>query len=163
MLVNNTKPTMIHVNGKTLKPGVNSVDVAFWKKVRKHKTIAKFIDEGTLVEETELPEDEEILNDEKALQEEGIGNAYSEEDYAYLSECKVPQARNVVAETFDPQLLNEWMKRETRNQVKGAIKKQLEVLAEETQERDRSQARQIVTGRGPEIVELQARPSAIDD
>jgi len=161
MLVNNTKATLQHLNGLTLKPGVNTVDIEKWRVCRKHKSVKKKLGRGDIIEETEIEELEDGSGDFHA--DENVGDAYSEQDYSYLGAINQSQARNVIKETFDTKLLSVWFERETRNQIKGAIKKQIEIMSVPLDERDRNQTRQIVTGKGPEIIELKANPSSIDD
>lgn len=155
MLVTLKKPGMINLGNKmTLKPGPNTVDLQVWKKRRTHPIIAKMLEDGLIVEEQEIEDVEKIGANP---------HAQKEAELEHLKTLKIPQAKALVEETTSVELLNGWLAREDRNQVKGAITKQIEKLTAPAEKRDRNQTRQIVTGRGPDVVELEARPGAQDD
>ncbi len=155
MIVNLKKPGMVNLGNKvTLKPGPNSVDLKMWKEKRNHPIIKHYIEEGLIVEEQDIEEVEAIGED---------ASAQKKAEIEHLKTLKVPQAKQLVEETTNVELLKAWSDVEDRNQVKSALKKQLEKLTEPAEKRDRAQTRQIVTGRGPEVVEVQVTPGPQDD
>lgn len=154
MIVSFKGATLLHVNGKTLKPGANSVDLAWWKETKKHPKIKLRIDgsdtvEPTLVEEIEVKDAEKTAGDPAA-------------DQNFLKGLKQPAALALVKETVDTDLLNKWLVVEHRKPVIGAINKMLSEIAA-IEIRDRTEVRQISTGRGPDVVELKSNPNASDD
>lgn len=152
MIIVNTKPNVLHVNGKTLMPGTNVVEPSWWAKTRMHPSIQKRLELGIIEEETDAEEAEQ-LGDELA----------PEMAADHLKSLKVNQAKALIEQTVDLKLLKTWQEREDRNQVKGVLKRQIEKLEEAPEMRDRSQTRQIVTGRGPDVIEVKATPGAQDD
>jgi len=142
MLVNNATTSLVTINSISLKPGINTVNGAEWAVARKHPSIVKRIEAGLIVEESDM---EENTNENVVL---------SEADLDHLKLLKVPQANALVKETFDLELLEGWSKKEDRNQVKGTLKKQIELLNEQPQLRDRSQSRQLDTGGEVQTVDL---------
>lgn len=156
MLVNLKKAGRINVGGIILIPGPNKVDARKWALVRQHPIVAHKINEGEIVEETDL---EEAID----AQDSG-GEAVEAFTERHLQTLKQPQALALVKETVSIPLLEAWQRHETRKPVKGAITKQINLLKEPPEKRDRSQKRQLSgSGMTPETVELQAKPSAQDD
>jgi hypothetical protein len=150
MLLNNTKKSIInHLGGFMIMPGVNPIENKTWKEMKKHPTIARKLEEGELVEEMDAGALE--AGDEQLAQRD------------HLLSLKEPQARGLVEQTFDLALLNLWLSVEKRNRVKGVIQKQIKTMETPAPNRDRSQSRQIETGRGPVVENLTARPGAQDD
>ena len=152
MIVNLNAPTIMVIDGVTLLPGANQVKAAWWAEQKKHKSILRRLEAGML-EEAGSEEESKGLTPEQE----------TELDFGLLGTLTIPGAKSMVQNTTNPKLLEGWMAREKRNQVKGAIKKQLADLTAPVETRDRSQDRQVATGGEPITVEIEAKPSAIDD
>lgn len=157
MIVNQTKPNLLHVNGKKLMPGPNKVDLKWWSEARKHPSIQKRLDAGTIIEEQDF--DEMMAETEQGENTE----AESTLDVSLLKDMKANQAISVVKETTSIELLTAWLGVEERASVVKVIEKQIAELKTPLEDLDRNQARQIVTGKGPEVVELTANPGPQDD
>lgn len=157
MIVNQTKPNLLHVNGKKLMPGPNKVDLKWWSETRKHPSIQKRLDAGTIIEEQDFDEMMEATSQGENPEAE------STLDVSLLKDMKANQAINVVKETTSLELLQAWLGVEERASVVKAIEKQITELKTPLEDLDRNQARQIVTGKGPEVVELTANPGPQDD
>ncbi len=155
MLVNNTKPNLLATHGKHLKPGVNQVDPKWWAKVRKHPTIAARLEKGSLVEEMAFEEAQDAVS----LGDEGAEQAAVE----HIGSLSVNHAKALIKDTIDMVLLKAWKKFDDRKGVKTAVDEQLGKLTAEPEIRDRSQVRQISTGKGPQVINVQATPGAKDD
>ena len=161
MLVRNETPGLIAHGEMKLIPGINTVDMKAWLEARKHKSIRVRIEKGMLVEESDV--DAFLESQQTDTPSESEVGAYSEEDKNYLKTLSVPNAKNVVAETFDLPLLQAWKEREDRNQVKGALNKQIELLGEALPDRDRSKMGQMSTGGEPVEENLGHNPKANAD
>lgn len=156
MIVNFKRAGRLNVNGVILIPGSNKVDPKAWLEARKHPHIQHKLDEGIIVEETDIEEMIEASEQGSAVVDTKM--------FEHLATLKVPQARQLVEETMDLGLLEEWQKRETRNQVKSSLKKQIELLKEPLQTRDRTEKRQLSgTGVKMDVIEVSATPNASDD
>lgn len=152
MLVRIEGKTLLHVNGKRLIPGVNTVDVQWWTETRKHPSIIKRMELGIITEETPFKSHAKMKPKQA-----------TEADFDHLSTMTVANAKRLVAETVDLRLLREWYKREERKPVEAALEKQIEALESDTPMRDRSKSRSVSTGRGPDHVHVEAKPSKVDD
>lgn len=154
MLVKHNNPTFFHLtNNKgeivsSLIPGVNKIDLETWLEYREHPIVKAMLAEGTLEEEQDI---EEV----KASGDKG--------DIHALKGLRLSNAKSLIKETMDKILLNQWLQVEEKDNVKDLIKKQLEDLEKPLEKRDRSKSRQVTTGKGPEMVELEATPNASDD
>jgi hypothetical protein len=155
VLVKNEESNLKHINGKTLMPGVNVVDPKWWANAKKHPSVKKLLDAATLTEEMDPQEAE----DAEALGDEGASEAVID----HITTQTVNQARGLVNDTVDVDLLKKWLARDERKSVKEAITKQLAKLEAEPEMRDRTKSRQITTGKGPDVVEVNATPGAQDD
>lgn len=151
MLITLTKPGLVSLDGKDsrLLPGPNQIASKEWKIHRTHPIIKVMIDEGDIVEEQEI---EDVDDDQDVT-----------DDFEHLKTLKAPQAKSLVEKTTNVKLLGEWLSREDRAPVKAALNKQIAVMNEPLEKRDRTQARQITTGKGADHVELEVRPNASDD
>lgn len=167
MIVNFKKAGRLQVGSIVLIPGPNKVDPKAWLEMRQHPTIARKIDDGQIVEETDIEEVTELVKQaesQKGSTPAAVAAVVDVKMYEHLLTLKVPQARSLVEETVELKLLEEWQKRETRNQVKSSLKKQIELMKEPMEERDRSAKRQLSgTGMTPDVIEVKANPSAQDD
>ncbi len=144
MIVNHKRSGVLNADGVVLKPGPNQVDIKAWENSRKHPMIKKLMDLGEIVEESEFDENLKLSAKEEKSADETI-----------LSPMKIPQAKALVEETVDLELLEQWKKSEKRNQVIGSINSQIDKLKAPAEERDRSESRQVSTGKGP--IEVQVR------
>ncbi len=135
MIVNYKRPGVHNAEGIILKPGANAVDVKEWAKVRVHPMIKMAIESGEIVEESEVDESmfTTMTKDEDQAGEDSI-----------LSGMKIPQAKGLVEETTDLELLNRWKRTENRNQVIGAIKAQLEKVQAPAEKREEMSHQQTV-------------------
>lgn len=154
MLVKNEKSNVLHINGKYIGPGVNQVDPKWWSATREHPTIKRKLESGQLVEEMDVAE---------VAAAEQLGESIDETVINHITTLSVNNAKALVADTVDSKLLENWMARDTRKTVKDALKKQLDKVKAAPEYRDKSQSRQVVTGKAPEVVNLEARPNAQDD
>jgi len=95
-----------------LLPGINEVAESEWNKVKDHKQVKSALDEGVLV----------ILQDptkeDKPL--EGLP--------ASLEKFSVKDACELVDGVMEVDMLKKWQKRETRESVKAALKKQIKEI-----------------------------------
>lgn len=166
MIINLRKPTLFRltdpdVGGQDLilKPGLNSVSAAQWKKHANHPQVKHHINSGALIVEDEPSE---MVGDASTL-DLSTPEATLAADVASLKSQK-PAAAVVYAEqVLDINLAKAWLAAENRAPVKNALKAQIAKLEEELELRDRSQSRQITTGNEPEKVELVVSPNASDD
>jgi hypothetical protein len=154
MIVKNEKSNLFHHDGRTLMPGTNTVSVDWWKKARKHPSVKRRLEMGTLVEETDL---------EEAAMAEALGETPDEVALQHIKSLNVSNAKNLVSDTVDVALLKGWLEVEGRKGVKDAITAQLAKLEAPAEMRDRSAPRGVVTGKGPEVVHVTASPGAQDD
>lgn len=155
MLVNNAKSNIISTHGKMLKPGVNKVDPKWWAKVREHPQIRIKLEKGTLEEVTEF---------EEAQAHEALGDDGADEmAIDHITTLSLNAAKALIKDTIDLDLLKAWKAKDKRKGVKEACDAQIEKVTAAPEIRDRTQSRQIVTGKGPEVVEVEAKPSAQDD
>lgn len=152
MLIRYEKSSVFHVNGKVLKPGINKVSPSWWAETKKHKSVTKRIELGILVEETPLEDIEDFGDD-----------MVDEVAVEHILSLNVSNARNLINDTVDLELLKAWKEKDERKTVRDAIEKQIATLEAEPELRDRSQSRQVSTGSGPEVVNIEAKPSSQDD
>lgn len=152
MIIQNNRKTITNLEGKiTLKPGNNTVETALWAELRKNPIVKKKMEADELVEMSDF--DEEMAK--VANGEEGAPSSSAEHDENFLLEQKVPAARMIVEQTTDLELLEKWLAKENRNQVKSVLNKQIAVLKEPNEKRDRNQKRQVSgSGMQPEVIEL---------
>ena len=100
-----------------LLPGINEIEDAVWKTLKKQKGVAKLIAKGNLLEKAAPAKD-----NKKA----GKG----------LAKYGADEATYIVEETFDKVLLGSWLKIETRSVVKTAIEAQLVKVEESLTKKD---------------------------
>lgn len=110
---NSVRIMVVPVQGGNVRimPGVQEIETETWKKVL--PLVKEKIEEG------ELENMDERMDDEF---EEGLG-AFS-----------VNEAKKLVKETADEDLLNEWLMSDSRKGVKDAIRKQLKYIADAVKE-----------------------------
>lgn len=118
MLINNTKAGVICINyvqagakdavkghtNKVLLPGNNEVPNEAWAVIGQDAEVQRMIDEGVLVV---------VLGPDKK---------------ATLSQMALSQARKIIKDTLDVDLLTSWLKTETRKDVVDAIQAQVDSL-----------------------------------
>ena len=110
---NSVRIMVVPVQGGNVRimPGVQEIETETWKKVL--PLVKEKIEDG------ELENMDERMDDEF---EEGLG-AFS-----------VNEAKKLVKETADEDLLNEWLMSDSRKGVKDAIRKQLKYIADAVKE-----------------------------
>lgn len=145
---------MLHTHGLTLRSGANQVDPKIWAVARNHPSIKKKLEDGILCEETDFSAVQAAVDN---------GLPIDEAMFDHLKTLKVPQAKALVHETTDMKLLEEWQKREDRNQVKSALNKQITILKAPPEKRDRSEKRQQSTGASVEEIVIPNKPGPQDD
>jgi hypothetical protein len=107
MLVQNKGNYILHAAGVMLIPGANKISEAEWKDFSSHPIMKKLVDEG----EVEAQEKEKSFKD--------------------LSATK---AIELVKDTHDVSLLNEWKEEDSRKTVHEAIDAQLALLNGENED-----------------------------
>ncbi len=101
----------------TLVPGVNSIPDADWEKCQSHPTVKAMMEDGDI----ELVEAKgEVTADDK---KNGAPD---------LKGYNAKEAAKAVKATANPDLLEEWLKMESRSSVKKAIVDQLAKIEEAT-------------------------------
>jgi len=113
ILVNNKTKRIVAVAGVRFVPGVNSLLIKDWEVVKK--------DLGDRVGPDK--EFSEVTETEKDADGKPIGKKAVD-----FSELSPDKAALIVAETKDVELLNGWLKTETRDSVRKAIYDQIDVL-----------------------------------
>ena len=94
-------------------PGNNEIEKATWTKFKAHPAVKKLIENGDLLE---------VGGPEKDNKKSSKGlEAYS-----------IPEAKKIIAETYDKALLEKWAEEDGRGAIGTAVKKQLEKMAEAT-------------------------------
>lgn len=102
---NTTHPDGRVIQGRlVLKPGVNEVDPAVWEKVREHPALRKRINQGLI----------EVLS-------QGDESTHGAE----LRALRPNEARRLVRETIDVDVLTKWHEVEDRDNVLEQIEKQM--------------------------------------
>jgi hypothetical protein len=142
MIIENSKQTILHINGLKLMPGVNSVEKKWWGEASKHPTIKKYLDLDILVVKSEKTD--------------------KKDDAKALTDFKQNEAKEIVTKTTDLNLLKKWLKEDKRPQVKGALKKQIEILEAPPEYTDNAKAKGVMSG-SVDHVELKVTPKASDD
>ncbi|KZE64973.1 hypothetical protein AWM68_20900 [Fictibacillus phosphorivorans] len=107
MLVQNKGNYILHAAGVMLIPGANKISEAEWKDFSSHPIMKKVVDDGDVVAHEE------------------------EKDFKDL---KAKEAIELVKDTHDVALLNEWQEGESRTTVLEAIDAQLAVLNGENED-----------------------------
>lgn len=149
MLVKLTTPNLYHLSETDkLIPGMNKVDLEKWLVFREHPIIKLDIENGIIEEEQDIEE---------------VKATGDQSDIHALKGLRFNNARSLIKDTMDKILLNQWLQVEEKDNIKELIKKQLEALDKPLEKRDRNKSRQITTGKGPEMVELEVTPNASDD
>lgn len=133
MLVENTKPRLVHLSGtKALKPGVNHVVEADWAKAKKLPLIKTLLASGELVEAGADPEVEsEAPAAPVAPPAEALPlnkREVAPEGAKALEGKNAGEAIDLVSRTLDRSLLEAWFVEEKRVTVLAAIEKQLDKL-----------------------------------
>ena len=95
-----------------LLPGINEVEEAEWNKVKNHKQVVAALDEGVLV----------VLQDPTKEDKPLDGLPSSLEKFSLKDACEL------VDGVMEIDVLKKWQKRETREAVKAALKKQIKEL-----------------------------------
>jgi hypothetical protein len=144
MIVTSKRLAIHNANGVTLLPGPNVIAAAAWREARNHPMVQMDLDYGNIVEDQELEEAELLSPADEILAEDSI-----------LVNMKIPAAKAMVEETIDLALLARWKSVEKRNHVIGAINRQIELLNEPAEERDRNASRALQTGNG--AIEISVR------
>lgn len=121
IIVKYHRPAIMGAEGIRLQGGVNTVDLAAWKKVMNHPTIKALTDEGVI--EFDLPID---------------GKGLADPHDFLMTVKKQPDAIATVKETTDLELLNAWLTKDNRKVVIGAIKTQIKLVMAPPEIRDRS-------------------------
>ncbi len=153
MLISYSNPNLLTHDGKMIIPGINNVDQTWWLFTRKHPTIKHLIETGVITEMTDLADAiTETPESEKDM------------DESFLKNTKMPAAKTVVAECTDVKLLKVWLKNEPRPLVKTLIEAQIKLMGEKLPKLDKSElGAKRSEGVEVQTVELDAKPSAIDD
>lgn len=103
MFINNREPRILSLNSTgaqvRLMPGINEVDPSLWAKVKHHPLAKHLIGDGVL----KCPGEE-------------------------LTKMNPREAIQVVRDTLDAELLEQWSAEETRKQVLAAITEQQALL-----------------------------------
>ena len=110
-----------------IKPGTNNIDVDVWKQMKKQPDIMKMLERGE--------------KDPKGFNEKtGLGNLHvkgwepgSDDNEARegLDGLNAVDAKALVAETYNTELLREWLEKESRAGVINAVEKQLKTIEDE--------------------------------
>ena len=142
MIIFWNKPNRYHVTEqKILDSGANEVDYDWWQIMKKHPSIIKKLESGLLEEMTEgKSRDEDILS---------------------LKELKQPIAKDLVQKTIDLVLLKEWLKAEHRPVIKGALKRQIELIEAPIVPSDGNKVKGITTGQSHHV-EVSVQPNSSD-
>ena len=104
---------------KILVPGVNKFTKEEWEEFKEHPHIKRYMEEKP--PKFELVSEKEPKPEEKAAAEEK-GEAVD------LSQFSNKDAKEVIEETLNVELLKEWKKTENRKSLVAAIDKQLDSL-----------------------------------
>lgn len=174
MLIKYDRASLLHgPEGFTFRPGTNAVPTATWAQIRKHPSIRKLMDANVLSEESDFDEEMEALSDPKTLRDVETPDVPiqkpmqetppSERDLNHLYTLKASRARHLVSETVSLGLLEGWLAREKRDNVRDSLTAQIAKIRAPMELRDRSQSRQISTGGKPDMIELAVTPGAQDD
>lgn len=110
-----TKTTAKHAvatKAVQLLPGINEIAEDEWNKVKEHKQVKAGLDEGVLVVLQDPTKEDKPL--------EGLP--------ASLEKFSVKDACELVDGVMDVDVLKKWQKRETRDSVKAALKKQVKEI-----------------------------------
>lgn len=114
-------------------PGPNEIKKEDWDRIKNHPVVKARMEldvvdhkSAKIVKKLEVVMPKEVKNND------GEDNADVEKDESStsLSDMSVPEAKGLIAETFNTELLREWDESETRKGAKDAIKKQFEKIEE---------------------------------
>lgn len=130
VLIRYNRPNIWRCRDVRLIPGINEVEGRHWKAVEGHPLLQDRIKAGD-INVVKGPEaiPEATAENEKAGAEEG-----NESSPTSLSNYTVAECRDLVAETYDPELLKKWLSGENRKTVVTVIQEQIkkiEVLKKE--------------------------------
>jgi hypothetical protein len=121
--------TLFHLNESVkLLPGVNTVDDALWESLKDHAIIKAHVESG----------------DFEVLEPDGD----SKDATKLLLTMRQPEAKRLVCETIDRDLLLAWKEADHRPQVIGAIKSQLADLDAPLEYTGKNRVSSISTGKG---------------
>lgn len=104
----------------SLRPGVNKLEKREWELIKGHPDVKERLEKKVL----------EIIEGPK----EESGDSGETGEVETLGQLGAPEAKKLVAETHNTDLLNEWLEDESRKGVKAAIEKQLADIEKEREE-----------------------------
>jgi hypothetical protein len=107
MLVKYKKSNILEHADIKFYPGLNSVDDKKWEEAKKHPAYEYMVNEDYFDE---------------------IGKAGVKDDYKALKTMKPNEAKKIVNETVRIELLNGWLKNETRADVKKALLARIDLM-----------------------------------
>lgn len=113
-----TLPNVWKIGPIRFLPGINEVEESNWNKVKDHPLLQERFDSGALVW-VKGPKDEVKKAKAEALPP-------VEDDGDALAGTTVEEAKKLVTDTFDLNLLKKWSETETRKSVLKAIEAQVD-------------------------------------
>lgn len=131
MLVKYNQPSLLafgynqgtNANDIVLKPGLNEVDASLWKKHKDHPVIKLKLEEGLI----------EVVGEEEKPEEKPS---------KVLTSLKPNEAMSAIKDTVDEKILEDWLSKEKRPNVKKAIQKQLDELRKPVEYREKKNSEQ---------------------
>lgn len=117
----NTYTHIFRCGGMILFPGHNVVDDKLFDSVKSHPLVAMRFDREELVLKVRK-KNVEVKADGEEVEIE------SEEEADGINDLNVKDAKEVIKDTFNRDLLNAWLRDETRSSVKSALKDKIEEL-----------------------------------
>lgn len=109
----------------TLIPGTNKLEDSKWAIIKNVKDVKERLESGML----------EIIQRPKVEGDEPTGDN-GDEGAKSLGELNAPDAKKLVKETYNTELLREWAEEETRSGVSKIIAAQLEEIEKEREGED---------------------------
>lgn len=111
MLIKFNRPSVLGFQDKLLRPGLNDLTAEFVADMQDDSILALKFESGEL----------EIVETDGAKKKKGVETSAADR----LASAPENEAKRLTAQTLDPTILNDWMKKEKRVSVKKLIKAQI--------------------------------------